>query len=87
MACQFKMYVLENFNALTFQADNGKYLGRVLYGDSAYSEDNIITFKRINLTLTAFLNSSTGSNMPHLPPVGQSLLVKSLSGLITAATG
>ena len=44
VTCQFKMYVLENNNALAFQADNGKYmyLGRVLYGDSAYSEDNYI---------------------------------------------
>ena len=46
-----------------------------------------ITFKRLNPRLTTFLNSSTGSNLPHLRPVGQSLLVESLWGLKTGATG
>ena len=38
---KFKMYVLEG-NALAFQADNGKYLSRILYGSSAFSEGNYI---------------------------------------------
>ena len=40
--CKFKMFVLENINALAFQADNGKYLSRILYGSSAFENGNYI---------------------------------------------
>lgn len=39
--CKFKMYALAG-NKLAFQADNGKYLSRILYGSSAFSEGNYI---------------------------------------------
>ena len=38
--CKFKVYVLGK--KFSFQADNGMYLSRILYGTSAYSEDNYI---------------------------------------------
>ena len=36
------MYSFAESGFVVFQADNGKYLSRILYGTSAYSEDNYI---------------------------------------------